>query len=95
MELLQFLLSFFNGSYNGELKPLIELIQKNDFDVKKILKNADVKTLAPLIKTFMERSAKKRPEKNSERSEHGLSPIAGFADKDIVFTLNKYFYERT
>ena len=43
----------------------------------------------------MEQSAKKRPEKTSERSEHGLTPIAGFADKDIVFTLNKYFYEQT
>ncbi|MBQ3492889.1 MAG: hypothetical protein IJA88_02145 [Clostridia bacterium] len=95
MELLQILLSFLNGSYDGKLKPIVDLVQKNNFDLKKILQNVDANTLAPLVKLFMEQSAKKHPENTSGQSEYGLSPIAGFADKDIVFTLNKYFHEPT
>jgi hypothetical protein len=33
---------------------------------------------------------KNRPTESAERNFY-LSPIAGIADKDIIYTLNKYF----
>lgn len=93
MEILQFLLSFFLNEYGGKLSPIIELLKNNDFDIKKTLQNVNLETIAPLIKNFMENGTKNRPE-NSERSVAGLNPIAKIADKDIVYTLNKYFYDQ-
>ena len=90
MELLQYLLSFFIKEYGKDFAPLIELLQKNGFDLKRTLKNANLETLAPIIKAFMEKAQKNSPE-NSGLSNYGLSPISAFADKDVVFVLNKYF----
>lgn len=92
MEILQFLLSFFSKEYGGKLTPIIEMLKNNNFDIKKTLQNLNLDAIAPLIKDFMQNATKNRPE-NSERNNVGLSPIAKIADKDIVYTLNQYFYE--
>lgn len=92
MEILRFLLSFLLKEVDIEkITPLLETLKNNGFDLRKTLSNLNLETLAPLIGAFFQASAQKnRPTYNAERDFH-LSPIAGFADKDIIYTLNKYF----
>ena len=91
MEILRFLLSFFAKEYGGDFKPLIDAFAQNDFDIKRVINNLDLEKLAPIIQSFIEKGAKNRPT-DVGREAFGLAPIAGIADKDIVYTLNKYFY---
>ena len=91
MEILRFFLTFLLKEYGGELKPVIDAFSQNNFDLKKVLNNLDVEKLAPIIKSFFEKGAKTRPT-NVGRDYYGLTPISGIADKDIIYTLNKYFY---
>ncbi len=91
MEILQNLLSFFLNEYNGgKYKPIFDLLRNNSFDIKKTLSNLNLDAVAPLIKEFMQQN-NTRPVQNTER-DYGLNPIAKIADKDIVYTLNQYFY---
>ena len=61
MEILQYLLSFFIKEYGKDFAPLFELLQKNGFNLKRTLSNANLETLAPIIKAFMERRKKTAP----------------------------------
>ena len=92
MEILRFLLSFLLKEVGAEsLAPILEKLQNNNFDLKKTLQGLNLQTLAPIVSALMEFSANKnRPTENAERN-YSLSPIAGIADKDIIYTLNKYF----
>ena len=93
MEILQFLLSFFLNEYGGgSLKPILELFKENSFDIKRVLQNLKPETVAPIIKDFMSKNNNKSP---TETVGHacGLNPIAKIADKEIVYTLNKFFCE--
>jgi len=94
MEILQFLLSLLGGGKNLEgLSPVIELLKKNSFNLGDTLKNLDLQTIAPIVKEFMKNAQnKKNPTENSVGYGYALNPIAPFADKDIVYSLNKYFY---
>ncbi len=91
MELLQFIINNFFGGKLGELTPLIELLKKNDFDIKKIISELKPETLAPLVSAFTEFFANTNSPTDSAGEYHGISPIAKIADKEIVYTLNKYF----
>lgn len=87
MEILQFLLSeFLKNGGNDNLKPIIDLFKDNSFDLKKVLKNLSPELLAPVIKSFSGQN-KSRAE---ARRDYGVTPISKIADKDIVYTLNKY-----
>ncbi len=94
MDLLQILSFFLKESNLAGLSPIIELLQNNSFDIAKTLKSLNMDTLAPLIRAFMSgmnNSAKENPTESSVGDIHGLNPIANIADKNIVYTLNKYF----
>ncbi len=96
MEILKLILSWFVKEKNLEgFAPIIELLSKNSFDVSKTLKNLNLDTIAPIIKSFMERATKGQnttPTENSVGGEIvGLNPIAKIADKEIVYTLNRYY----
>ncbi len=89
--ILQFLLNYFLTEYaNGELKPLFELFEKNEFDIKKVLKNVNPKDIMPIISTFFKNATHKT---NAPESEFfgGVEPIKNFADTEIVETLNYFF----
>ncbi len=92
MEILQILLSFFLKELGGEtLTPILEKLKNNDFDLKKTLNGLNLQNLAPIVSAIMQSSLNKnRPTENAERN-FSLSPISGIADKDIIYTLNKYF----
>ena len=90
MEILRFLLSFLTNEKNqGALSSILELFSKGSFDLKSLLSSLNLETLTPLIKDLLNQNP--RPTQTVERG-FGVKPIAKIADKDIVYTLNKYFY---
>ena len=92
MEILQVLLSLLaKAESSGKLEPIINLFKDNSFDLKRVLSNLNLETLLPIFsKLFSEQ--KNSPTDSVGRGE-GLNPIAKIADKDIVYTLNRYFHE--
>ena len=89
MEILQFLAQLFSNEQNSKvLTPILEILKQNNFDIKRVLSNLDPKVLAPIIKEFMA-NMNNRPTDTVGRN-NGLSPISNIADKDIIFSLNKY-----
>ncbi len=89
MDLLQFITSLLgNDNMVKLLSPIIELLRQNSFDIKKVLASVDPEMLKPIIEEFMQ-SINNRPAQSAERID-GLQPISNIADKDIIFTLNKY-----
>ncbi len=96
MEILQYLLSFFVKSLGGKaLSPLLELLEKNSYNLGEALKHLTPEIIQPLAEVFMKNiNNKKSPTENSVGNSNvsGLNPIANIADKEIVYTLNKYFY---
>ena len=90
MEILQFLLNFFLEQYgNGKFKEIFNFLKANNFDVNNALKNIKPENLTPIVKAFM--NDNKNSHKENFSSPCGLTPIAKIADKEIVYTLNKYF----
>lgn len=96
MEILQNLLSFFINEYDGgKFKPLFELLKNNSFDIKKALHHLNLDAIAPLIQEFLKHGNSDNKNNFSSQTYSqgvGLNPIAKIADKDIVYTLNQYFY---
>ena len=91
MEILQILLSFFASEYgNGALKPVVDLLKENSFDIKRTLKSVNPQTLISIFKEFMIELNKKNPPAQTGGDFNALSPIANVADKQIVYSLNKY-----
>jgi hypothetical protein len=91
MEILQNLLSLLSTNSNlGGFKPIVDLLEKNSFDLKKTLSSLDLSAVMPIITSFLSSiNDKKSP--TTASTAVGLDPIAFIADKEIVFTLNKYF----
>lgn len=91
MEILRFLLSFFENEYqNGKYKPIIELLKNNNFDFGSLLKNFNMSDFAPIIEAFVEKNEKK-PSEDFSSDDNGLLPISSFADSDVIYSLNKFF----
>ncbi len=89
MEILQFLTTLLANEQNLKiLTPILELLKQNSFDLKKVLSNVNPQVLAPIIKEFMT-NINNRSTDTIERN-NGLTPISNIADKDIIFSLNKY-----
>lgn len=92
MELLQILLSLFSNNLGGgAFNNVINLLKANSFDLKKTLSSLTTKDLEPILKEFLSAQAKKNPTDGYYSPSVGLSPIMPFADKQIVYILNKHF----
>ena len=92
MEILQFILSLFkDNALLNNLAPILELLKKNNFDIKSTLADLDPATLQPLIQQLSTLFNNKSPT-SSVGQENALAPILDIADKDIVYTLNKVLY---
>jgi len=92
MELLQFLISFFIKNYGGDkFGDIFNIFKDNSFDIKKVLTNLKPEMLEPIIKSFFNSGQNKTPTDFSVGENYKLDPIARIADKDIVYTLNRYF----
>ena len=86
MEILRFLLSLISGensdeNYSQAFAPFYDLMNGNT-DLKTFLND-----VTPLLKSAFIKTQKNPSEDDSE----GLNPIAGVADRDIVYALNLYF----
>lgn len=89
MEILQFLTSFFQNNQNMKLlAPIIEILRNNDFDIKRALSSLTPEMIKPIIEEFA-RQMNYRSNSQPVRNE-GLTPISNIADKDIVYSLNRY-----
>lgn len=73
----------------GALLPVINLLRENSFDLKKTVQNLTPEKIAPIIEKFSERTANSAATTFHEKSD-GLAPIATVADKEIIYTLNRY-----
>lgn len=90
MEILQFLTSFLSNEENlNKVTNLIGAFQNGTFNIKNLLNSIDIKTILPFISEFLSFSAQKNPTKFVGQGE-GLAPLANIADKEIIYTLNKY-----
>lgn len=87
MKILNLLLKYFLSTEQGQtLKPLLELFEKNDFDVNKTLKNFDINAILPLATSFLNQK-----ENSAKVEEVKLTPIQTIASNDVVTQLNNYF----
>lgn len=92
MDLLQILTSFLlNGKNSDAFKSVYKIFEQNSFDLRKVLSSLNPETLAPLVKELISAFKNNTPTDNSVGGDYHLDPIANIADKDIVYTLNKYF----
>ncbi|MBR5192557.1 MAG: hypothetical protein IKW33_04020 [Clostridia bacterium] len=92
MEFIKQLISFLINEFGIEkLSGLINILSENSFDIKKVLQSFSVEQFAPIIQEFMKGEEKNTTNENFVGG-YGLSPIANIADKEIVYALNKYFY---
>ncbi|MBQ9735003.1 MAG: hypothetical protein IJV95_03990 [Clostridia bacterium] len=82
-----------NNQNLGVLAPILNALKENSFDIKKTLSSINPEILAPLIKQFFENAQNNNPTDTVGQFYYGLEPIKNVADKDIVYTLNKYLGE--
>lgn len=94
MDLLQILSSLFGNNKNlSTLIQLFELLRKNNFDIKSALSSlnfSNISDFVPLIKELMFSFNNKSSAECAEQ-DFGLSPISNIADKEIIYSLNKFF----
>lgn len=89
MEILQFLTAFFQNNQNLKLiAPIIEILRNNNFDIKRALSSLTPEMIKPIIEQFS--VVMNSAPNNFKQSGQGLTPISNIADKDIVYSLNKY-----
>ena len=72
----------------GGLVPIINLLRENSFDLKRTAQTLTPEKLAPIIESFSINAAKSAAKTNTHAN--GLAPIANVADKEIIYTLNRY-----
>ncbi len=93
MEILKTLLSTLLGDgKNDNLASVIKLFSDNSFDIKKVLQNLDLSAILPILLKFLSKNTP-APAKSYSVQGYGLNPITNLADKEIVYTLGRYFHE--
>lgn len=91
MEILQLLLSFLLKEYGGEkLAPVINSLKSGGFNLQSLLSSITPEMLAPIFSLFSGVQNNKPCAETFSEQGYGLKPIAQIADKDIVYTLNRY-----
>lgn len=92
MEILQFLISFFINEFGGgKLKPILDALEQNSFDVVSTLKNLNPQTIMPILKELFSAFVNNNSPTETVGESVSLNPIVDVADKQIVYSLNKYF----
>ncbi len=89
MNLLQILNYFFKDKQTSKL--ILELISNifgNNFNMGALLNNLNLDKLFEVIENF---SKKEKSPLDNTQKQFLLSPISDFADKEIIYSLNKYF----
>ena len=84
MDLLSFLLSFLSEQFKNS--PILKSFSENGFDLQAILNNLNLEDVTALIGQIIN-SRQQQVER-----EFNTKPIINIADKEIVYSLNRYFY---
>ena len=87
MEIPDILKNFLADKNLSALLPVIKLLSENSFDIKKAISGITPEMLMNFSGELLKNSA---PETSYKVEKNGVSPIANIADKDIVYTLNRY-----
>lgn len=87
MSMLQNLLSDTNAK---DFAPVINLLRENSFDIKRTLNALSPETLAPILKTLFMKNADSGGKESAFSENVGVTAIANVADKEIVYSLNRY-----
>lgn len=94
MDIEYILNNFLKGDMKDKISPVLEMLAKNNFDISKVIKNLDVTTVAPLLGSLFEAfSARKGAAQTAQAAANPLAPISSVADRDIIYSLNRYLAE--
>lgn len=91
MNLLQILTSFLSNSENS--KALINLLAdllNGNFNLENFLKNINIEKVFNILSPLLQTNGANDKSQN-QNVGLALKPITPFADKDVVYSLNKYF----
>ena len=92
MEILQILSSLLGQNNNEQLfSTLVKLLTSNFPELKNLLENLNLQALLPILSNLF--SQKEKSPTVSVEQGVGLNPIVNIADKEIVYTLGRYFHE--
>ena len=92
MELLQKLAYFlFNTDGGQKLLPILTNLLNGSLNIADILNNINIQTILPLLSGFFNNGQNKNPSARTDGNCYGLKPVVNLADKEIVYTLNRYF----
>lgn len=90
MDIMNMLKNLVLGANAQEFAPVINLLRENSFDIKRTLNALSPETLAPILKTLFLNTAGSGKEQNGFPENVGVAAIANVADKEIVYSLNRY-----
>lgn len=91
MNLLQILTSFLSNSENSKaLLNLIADLLNGNFNLENLLKNINIEKVLKIFSPLLQSNGESDKRQN-QNAGFALSPITAFADKDVVYSLNKYF----
>jgi hypothetical protein len=89
MNLLQFLTSIFSNPDNSKvIFKLLSDVLNGNFNLINLLNGIDIEKALSLIAPIFQNN---NLGGENKKSGFSLTPIENFANKDIVYTLNKYF----
>ena len=92
MELLQKLAYFlFNTDGGQKLLPILTNLLNGSLNIADILNNINIQNVLPLLSGFFNNGQNKTPSARTDGNYYGLKPVVNLADKEIVYTLNRYF----
>ena len=89
MDILNFIFDYITKGNGEKFKPILKLLSENNFDIKKVLSNLNLTTIAPILMELLSNN-KTPPTTEVVEEEFNLKPIQAFADEEIVFRLNNY-----
>ena len=91
MYILNLLSNYLSNGNIQKLSPLVNLLAKNSFDIKKTLSSLSLEDIAPLLSAFMNQNENSPREVREENISLKTEPIKTCASFEIVDRLNKYF----
>lgn len=90
MDFINMLLSNLPTTITEKLSPIINLLKENNFNINSLLSPKVLSTIIPVVEQFLGFLNNKSPTDSVGRDNY-LDPIAFVADREIVYTLNRYF----
>ena len=84
MNLIEFLFSYLKDNYKDN--PIVKTITENGLDLKRALNGISMEDIGALLGQILNSRS------NQKEREFMTEPIINIADKDIVYSLNRYFY---